>query len=371
MHFTELPVARYTALLDEKVAAVRQLFVDLTPPNPAVYPSSPEHYRMRAEFRLWHSETGPFYAMFDPAEPKTPIRIDHFPTAGRAIAELMPRLLESLKKVPALQQRLFQVEFLSTLAGDMLVTLIYHRKLDDQWQQAATALAADLQIQIIGRSRKQRLVLGRDYVVETLDIDGEPYHYRQYEGGFTQPNAQLNQQMISWARRQFGQLPDQDLLELYCGNGNFTAPLARHFRRVLATEISKTSVAAARQNFAMNNIDNVDIARMSSEDFTAALNGERAFRRLQNIDLTEFSFGAVFVDPPRAGLDAATCELVSRFDRIVYISCNPQTLYRDLQLLTKTHRFEAFALFDQFPYTDHMECGAYLQRRVSNDGKAD
>lgn len=371
MFLTQLPTGEYPKLLDQKVNTVRQIFADIPLPEASVFASRPAHYRMRAEFRVWHEGDDLFYAMFDPKDPKTPIRVDQFPVASEAIWALMPALINAIAKQTSLRQRLFQVEFLSTLADDMLVTLIYHRKLDDSWRQAAEQLSEALNIQVIGRSRKQRVVLDRDYVNETLQIDGQRYHYRQYEGGFTQPNAELNQTMISWAKQQFGHRPNEDLLELYCGNGNFTAPLATQFRQVLATEISKTSVRAARENFAANGTDNVRIARMSSEDFTSALNGEREFRRLEDIDLASFDFSSVFVDPPRAGLDEATCALISRFDHIVYISCNPHSLHRDLQLLTKSHRLDGFALFDQFPYTDHMECGAYLQRSVVDDSKTD
>ena len=92
-----------------------------------------------------------------------------------------------------------------------------------------------------------------------------------------------------------------DLLELYCGNGNFTAVLAQHFKSVLATEISKISVRSAETNFTHNKVDNVSVVRMSSEEFTQALNGERPFRRLKDIDLDSYNFSTIFVDPPRAG----------------------------------------------------------------------
>jgi len=71
----------------------------------------------------------------------------------------------------------------------------------------------------------------------------------------------------------------------------------------------------------------------------------------------------VFVDPPRAGLDDGTRDLVSDFDHIIYISCNPETLQRDLDALSNTHTIERMAMFDQFPYTDHAECGAFLKRK--------
>ena len=71
----------------------------------------------------------------------------------------------------------------------------------------------------------------------------------------------------------------------------------------------------------------------------------------------------LFVDPPRAGLDAPTVALARGFDHILYISCNPQTLRDNVEALHATHRIAAAAAFDQFPYTHHLECGLLLQRR--------
>ncbi|MGB2280530.1 MAG: tRNA (uridine(54)-C5)-methyltransferase TrmA, partial [Pseudomonadales bacterium] len=93
-----------------------------------------------------------------------------------------------------------------------------------------------------------------------------------------------------------------------------------------------------------------------------ALNRERAFRRLQHIDLDDYQFGTVLVDPPRAGLDDNTLKLVQQFKRIIYISCNPVTLMANLQQLQETHQLQAKAMFDQFPYTDHVETGVVLTR---------
>ena len=138
--------------------------------------------------------------------------------------------------------------------------------------------------------------------------------------------------MLGWAK-EVTQPFSGDLVELYCGNGNFTCVLADNFDRVLATEISKTSVNSAHVNFADNGVTNATIARMSSEEFTQALNKEREFRRLSHVDLDSYNFSTILVDPPRAGLDAATEALVQRFDNIVYISCNPLTLERELETL--------------------------------------
>ena len=71
----------------------------------------------------------------------------------------------------------------------------------------------------------------------------------------------------------------------------------------------------------------------------------------------------MLVDPPRAGLDMATINMINQYEYIIYISCNPDTLAHNLQELTKTHTIERAALFDQFPFTHHIESGVILKRR--------
>ena len=352
----------YTAQLDAKVARLRELLAPFDAPEPSVFDSPREHYRLRAEFRLWREEGQRLYAMFAPGDKHTPIFFEQFPIASLRINELMPRLKAAWQANAALSNRLFQVEFLTTLAGDAMVTLCYHRPLDEHWQAAAEQLAGELNVSIIGRSKGKRLVIGRDYAVEELQVGGRTFRYRQPEGAFTQPNGTVNQKMLGWAYDALGQRED-DLLELYCGNGNFTLPLATRVGKVLATEISKTSVNAALHNLADNAVDNVTLVRLSAEELTEALNEVRPFRRLEGVDLKRYDFGSVFVDPPRAGMDADTCELTRRFDNILYISCNPETLAANIAQLHDTHRIERCALFDQFPYTHHMESGVLLVRR--------
>lgn len=352
----------YTTQLDAKVARLRELLAPFGAPEPAVFDSPREHYRLRAEFRLWREDGQRHYAMFAPGEKHKAILIDDFPIASQRINALMPRLKAAWQASEELGNRLFQVEFLTTLAGDAMVTLCYHRPLDEAWDTAARQLSEELGVSIIGRSKGKRLVIGRDYAVEKLDVAGRVFSYRQPEGAFTQPNGAVNQKMLSWAFEAIGER-DDDLLELYCGNGNFTLPLATRVRKVLATEISKTSVNAALSNLDENAVDNVRLVRLSAEELTQALNGVRPFRRLEGIDLKSYAFGTVFVDPPRAGMDPDTCELTRRFERILYISCNPETLAANIAQLHDTHRIERCALFDQFPYTHHMESGVLLVRR--------
>jgi tRNA (uracil-5-)-methyltransferase len=366
MPLSQVNPSIYGQQLAKKQSNIRQQFQQFCAPPLEVFSSEPEHYRVRAEFRVWHQDSDTFYAMFRKDDPKRPHRIDRFPIGAQKINTLMTELMKHIQSSNELRQRLFQIEFLTTLSGQALVTMIYHKVLDSQWEQQARQLEEQLHAHIIGRSKKQRLVLSSDYVTETLTVENKAYQFQQIENSFTQPNAGVNQKMLSWVLKN-SKNNGGDLVELYCGNGNFTVVLAQNFKKVLATEISKTSVKSAHYNLALNGIHNVAIARMSSEEFTQALQGNREFRRLKDIDLNSFNFSTILVDPPRAGLDNATEELVSRFDNIIYISCNPNTLHKNLLTITKTHQIQHFALFDQFPYTDHIECAVSLIKRQSTE----
>ena len=356
----------YQQQLDAKVERISAQFAEYQPPELEVFSSPEQHFRMRAEFRIWHTEDDMFYAMFERDENnnKKVIRIDEFPVADRSINALMPLLLAALKAEPILSNRLFEAHFLATLKGEMLVSLVYRCPLTAEWEVAAKAISEQLNIKIIGRSRGQKVILTDDYVVEELTVFDRKYQYKQIESSFTQPNAQVCQKMLEWACNA-AQQSDKDLLELYCGNGNFTLPLSTRFRRVLATELAKSSVYAAEWNIQQNGIDNIQVARLSAEEFTQAYNGERVFRRLQEakIDISTYDFDTVFVDPPRAGIDYETLKLLQRFERILYISCNPDTLHDNLKMLSETHKITKFALFDQFPYTHHVESGVLLEKR--------
>ena len=354
--------SEYRDHLNHKIGQFKQDFATLNLPEISVFESSPLHYRMRAEFRMFHHGDRVDYAMFAADAPKKPVIISEFPIAAPAICRLMPRLREAVQGVPVLKQGLFQVDFLASVSGQLLVTLVYHRALGEDWESAARKMASELDVLIVGRSRKQKVVLQRDWLEEVLEVDGRHLRSQQVESSFTQPNAEVNRKMLSWARTQC-QGAGGDLLELYCGNGNFTLALAPLFRKVLATEVSKTSVKAAEYGLAENRIENVTLVRMSSDEISRALTRTEVFRRMADVDLNSYAFSTLFVDPPRAGLDEQTLALARGFDRVLYISCNPQTLRDNVMALQDTHQISAAAAFDQFPYTHHLEAGLLLTRR--------
>ena len=155
----------------------------------------------------------------------------------------------------------------------------------------------------------------------------------------------------------------RDLLELYCGHGNFTIPLAAKFNRVLASEISKSSIANARINCELNGVCNAQFVRLSADELMSAFARRREFERLKGIDIFSYDFSHVLIDPPRAGLEPSVIDFIKNFQNLIYISCNPQTLFENLRSLCATHEVRRFAIFDQFAHTAHIECGVLLKRR--------
>lgn len=363
----------YEEQLKQKEVYVSALLAPFYTDKLEVFDSPSSQYRARSEFRIWHEGDRCDYAMgkmpVDGVREKGAITIEECPKVIEPIEKRMWRLLEMINaSTDVLKKRLFAVEFLSTTTDECLITMLYHRKLDDVWSAEAKLLEGALNCKVMGRSRKQKMILSDEFVTEKLDIDGKIVTYVQYESGFTQPNPTVNVKMIEWAIKQSKKVSNEkvgygDFLESYCGLGNFTLPLSHYFDKVLATEISKRSIHAALENCALNHVENITFARLASEEMTEALSGTREFTRLKDIDLSSYNFSAVLVDPPRAGLDGGTIALISTIENIIYISCNPETLARDLETLVQTHNVVEAAMFDQFPHTEHVESGVFLKKK--------
>ncbi|UFS63613.1 tRNA (uridine(54)-C5)-methyltransferase TrmA [Sulfurimonas sp. HSL-3221] len=350
----------YEGQLTKKAEEIKAMFAPLYSGAFDIARSAAEGYRARAEFKVWHVGDTMHFAM-NSIDRDGVVLLEECPMVTTPIQALMWPLLDALNAVPEMGRKLFGMDFLAGRDGDIAVSMLYHRKLDDTWKAQAAEMAARFGISIIGRSRKQKEVIGCDHVIESVDVAERTYRFKQIENSFTQPNPGVNAQMIGWALKQFEGLGG-DLLELYCGAGNFTIPFASRFDRVLATEISKSSIHAAKTNMELNDVHNIDFVRMSAEEFVQALDGVREFNRMKGIDLPSYRLDTIFVDPPRAGMDEASCDFAARHEHILYISCNPETLKRDLEYLTRTHSIEAMAMFDQFPYTHHMEMGVRLKK---------
>ena len=356
----------YQSQLSEKQNRLAELFKPYFNGELAVYASPLKHYRSRAEFRVWHEGDALFHIMFN-QDTKEKYRVDQFPVAIETINELMTLLLSNIRGNSILRHRLFQIDYLSGLSGETVISLLYHRQLDETWEteiaKLKETLAATHKVNFVGRAKKQKLIKDQDFITESLTVFDREYQFMHVENSFTQPNPYVNQSMIEWCIENTRDKKDGDLLEFYCGAGNFSIPLAQNFRKVVGTEISRTSVAAANHNIKLNQVDNVFIARMSSEEFTQYYQTGESKKRLEGAGLQDLDISTILVDPPRAGIDNDTLELIRAYEDIIYISCNPDTLIDNVKTLSSSHEVVKLALFDQFPYTHHIESGVILKRK--------
>jgi tRNA (uracil-5-)-methyltransferase len=346
----------YEEQLKMKSGQLKELFSEFDMPELEVVHGSDEHFRARAEFRVWHEGDKSYYAMRKRKEDgRGVIPIEECKIVDKAIYEVMTPLLNEIEKNDNLRFKLYEIDFLSNSKGELIITLIYHRKVDETIAEDIQKLKDKFKnIDFIVRKKGRKYVFDKNYLIEELNINSKIYKYKIIENTFSQPNRQMNQKMIEWAMRNSEDLRG-DLVELYCGNGNFTIPLSERFNRVIATEISKESIEAATYNAEINERENITFLAMSAAEFSKLYKDKSPL-------ITKYDLKNVLIDPPRAGLDDKSREFVNEFDNIIYISCNPETLKRDLQTLSKGREIKAFAFFDQFPYTNHAECGAVLKK---------
>lgn len=322
------------------------------------YPSPFRAYRHRAEFSLINKKDDLSFAMTVNGRKE---KINSFPIASQKIQDLMEPLRKSIQDDAVIKEKLFQVEFQSSRSEEVMVSLIYHKNLDVDWQEKAREISNKLKISIIGRSKNQKIIIGNNFVTETYNCLNKDFSMRLYEQCFSQTNPFVCDDMLTWVATNISR-NSKDILELHCGLGTFTIPLSHLYRKVLATENSRPSIQALNDNIFLNNRKNIYSGRLSGKETLEALQRKRNFRRLQDIDLDEFEIKTIFLDPPREGLDVFTIQNLINVENIIYISCGFESFKRDLKILQKTHRILDLALFDQFPYTDHIESGAILKR---------
>lgn len=172
--------------------------------------------------------------------------------------------------------------------------------------------------------------------------------------GFTQVNTDINRKMVPYALDLLEVKPDERVLDLFCGVGNFTLPLARRAREVVGVEGLELLVQRARENAELNAIDNVEfhVADLAKE--------------VEQLPWWSQGFDKVLLDPARDGAMEAIPHIAKLgVKRIVYVSCNPATLARDAGLLVNEHGYTLAkaGVMDMFPHTAHVESIALFTKK--------
>lgn len=239
--------------------------------------------------------------------------------------------------------------------SDIAIILRHTKKLAEADLAALVQMAAKAQCKVwlepngdkgltdlTGQSCDPRLA----YSIESLDLAFHPQD-------FTQVNPQVNQQMVVQALKLLALKPNDRVLDLFCGIGNFTLPIAQQCAEVVGIEAVESMVLRGRENAERLNITNAKFIAANLADMT-----HTQLQRLGGGDIS-----AILLDPPRDGakdIIASIQRWVSGKQlapkRIVYVSCNPATLARDSALLAEAgYQLDTLGVLDMFPHTSHVE----------------
>jgi len=194
--------------------------------------------------------------------------------------------------------------------------------------------------------KETRLVMGKSYIREVFA--GLELHLSS--DTFFQVNTETAEQVLEVIVKELQLQGTETLLDAYCGVGTFTLPLSRLVAEVIGIEIQESSLERAYYNARLNGLNNVTFYQGKVEEVLPTL---------------EITPDVILVDPPRKGCDPQVIETLRllRSAHLVYISCQPPTLARDLKLLTQDNVYKITRVqsADFFPQTSHVESLVFLQ----------
>ena len=197
---------------------------------------------------------------------------------------------------------------------------------------------------------KTKIIYGPGFIYDILDN----YKFKISPLSFYQVNPIQTEILYNIAIKHVGEgtVSARTALDLYCGIGTIGIFAAKHFKKVYGIEIIPEAIENAKENAEINNINNIEFYAGDVEKILPKI-----------IEKNNIAPSVVFVDPPRKGLDKNTINLLCNLEpkKIIYISCNPATLARDIALLKDKYELKQVQPVDMFPYTSHVECVAVLQ----------
>jgi 23S rRNA (uracil1939-C5)-methyltransferase len=277
----------------------------------------------------------------------------HCHTLHPAIGERLQQLAELINAM-SIRERVPQLE---VACGDDSCALIVRHllPLSDAdialWRDFHSSTGIAIYLQAKGPDSVQRLAPEHHQLAYAIDAGQVSMPFAPTD--FVQVNAEINQRMVAQAMDWLALRGDEQVLDLYCGLGNFSLPLARRVAQVTGVEGSQDMVRRAQQNASSNQLHNVSFHMADLSVAPVDLPWQRQH------------FDAILLDPPRAGAAACVDMLAaSAASRILYVSCQPASLARDLGELVNQHGFklEKIGIMDMFPHTAHVETMALLRR---------
>ncbi len=199
------------------------------------------------------------------------ILMDKFNIASESIYNIQPKLLKLINENQIISKNLFQVNFRSNNDGDILVTLIYRKPINDDLCKSIDRIGKSLGIMINVRSKKALKTHVIDFY-ERFNSKSLSLKIFQSDKTFFQPNKYIYPKMYEFIENMIDS--PKDLLELYCGVGSFSLPLSHKFKKIFASENNRESINMLNKSLVINNITNVCVARLNAEEVIEVFSGK-------------------------------------------------------------------------------------------------
>ncbi|KES18094.1 SAM-dependent methyltransferase related to tRNA (uracil-5-)-methyltransferase [Gilliamella apicola SCGC AB-598-I20] len=337
--------AKYEALIKLLSKETGALLED-NPPD--IVADQPYHYRRRARLAI-NLVKGELFVGFRQSESNQIINIEHCPVLVEQLDALLIPLQSCLRQIKQ-KKALGHIELIAVDSGIILV-LRHTMPLTEQDSRLLIQFAEVHHISLYFHGDNLRHASGSKehyYLINQLKLTFSPLD-------FIQVNNRINQKMIEKALVWLDVSANDNILDLFCGMGNFSLPIATNCQSVTGIEGVEALVEKAKFNTKLNK----DKVKAKTQFFTCNLEDKQQFS-IWNQTI----FDKVLLDPARAGAYNATEEIVKISpSKIVYISCNPATLARDCKLFLKEgYNVAKIAILDMFPQTKHIESMLMLTR---------
>lgn len=333
--------AKYHALINLLQKECGQSLTHITELPPQIIADQPYHYRRRARLSI-NLIKGELFFGFRQAESNQIINIDHCPVLQEDLDQLLMPLQILLRKIKS-KKSLGHVELISVDSGIIMVLRQTTPMLAEDIELLKTfAEAEKISLYLYGQNLSH--ITGKTehyYLINTLKLTFSPMD-------FIQVNNKINQKMVTQALDWLTLKPTDRVLDLFCGMGNFSLPMATICHSLIGIEGVNELVEKAKLNVILNS----DIICAETVFLTSNLEDNQQF-----LAWNQSPFDKVLLDPARAGALNATSEIIKMApSKIVYISCNPATLARDSkQFIQAGYKIAQIAILDMFPQTKHIE----------------
>jgi 23S rRNA (uracil1939-C5)-methyltransferase len=318
--------------------------------------SDPWHYRRCARFGVqFNKKTKKVEMGFRRAASNELINQSVCPVLQPALEQLITPLKQLLNQLQG-KTTLGHIELVE--ADNAVAVLLRHLKpLSQQDIDLIITFSTQHQLHFYVQSSPVKIDCLTEAHPLTYSLSEQQCDFEFHIDDFLQVNTKVNQKMVSQALAWLSLTPEDRVLDLFCGLGNFTLPIAKVAAKVVAVEGVQKMVDRGTENARRGQLTNVKFYQADLSDLNAL-----------KADWSKLDYDKILLDPARAGAAECIAFIVSKKPtHVVYVSCDPVTLARDSQLLLESgYQLDKLGVIDMFPQTAHMESMALFIKSKSH-----